>query len=314
MGMRTKKFLKRLAAALTISLMMAAVFCPAASASFTAKINSSSAKVYTSATSYYRGFRNLKVSVTAYRDGWARIRCGGRTGYTQIRNLNLTSRITAYTSTTASVYKRASSSASKLGTLAKASTVYVIGVDGSFCRIQDRSASITGYIRTSCLTAKKPSSASSVSTSGSSSVPAGLKSTVSSYSSGMSKSSRLEYAIYGAQNMLNRPYANSANPPYSFNCSILTYYCMHHAGFSIKDTAHLQGYDDRYTKVSYSNLKRGDLVFFNTVTSDDDECDHVGIYLGSGYFIHASSSAGKVIISSMKSGYYKSAFSWGRRL
>ena len=38
------------------------------------------------------------------------------------------------------------------------------------------------------------------------------------------------------------------------------------------------------------SLKRGDLVFFNTNDGDGDLCDHSGIYMGNGYFIHASLS------------------------
>ena len=41
--------------------------------------------------------------------------------------------------------------------------------------------------------------------------------------------------------------------------------------------------------------------------------DHVGIYLGSGQFIHASDAAGEVVISSMEEGYYSEVFSWGIR-
>ena len=52
---------------------------------------------------------------------------------------------------------------------------------------------------------------------------------------------------------------------------------------------------------------------FDTI-SDDDLSDHVGIYIGEGYFIHASSAARKVILSFLRSGYYKRTFSWGRRI
>ena len=62
-----------------------------------------------------------------------------------------------------------------------------------------------------------------------------------------------------------------------------------------------------------SRLKRGDIVCMNTIT-DSDLSDHVGIYLGGGKFVHASSAAGKVIISSVTSGYYNRVFSWGRRI
>ena len=67
--------------------------------------------------------------------------------------------------------------------------------------------------------------------------------------------------------------------------------------------------------VQSGTLKRGDIVCFNTI-SDSDLVDHVGIYLGSGYFIHASSgtSNGKqVVVSSLSSGFYNRVFSWGRR-
>ena len=54
-------------------------------------------------------------------------------------------------------------------------------------------------------------------------------------------------------------------------------------------------------------------MFFNTV-SDSDQSDHTGIYLGSGYFIHASSGGEKVVVSNLNSGYYNRVFSWGRRV
>ena len=83
---------------------------------------------------------------------------------------------------------------------------------------------------------------------------------------------------------------------------------------SVEGSPQSQGYDDRMPEIAYADLARGDLVCFDTVGNDSDLSDHVGIYLGEGYFIHASSSAGKVIVSSMKSGYYKNVFSWGRRV
>ena len=90
-------------------------------------------------------------------------------------------------------------------------------------------------------------------------------------------------------------------------------------GVSLKRSAYAQGYDEAYAKVEGAeNLKRGDIVFFNTI-SDSDLSDHAGIYLGNGYFIHASTgSSKKVVISeiSTKSGsdYYYRNFSWGRRV
>ena len=309
-----------------LTLMMALLMlCPAASAaSFKAKINSSSARVYKSmsaSSASVKGLKNLTVTVTSSKNGWAKVKYKGHTGYIQTKHLNLTNRIRAYTSRAANVYRSAGSS--RMGTLKKGATVYVVGVNGSYSRIQNASRSVTGYIRTSDLTTTKPSVSGSskkpASSSGGkvSSVPAGLASTTSSISSSSSTAKRLEYAIYQAQKQLGKPYRSSANPPSSFNCSMLMYYCYEKAGFDMKDSAHKQGYDGNYRKVSYSDLRRGDMVCFDTNTGDDDQCDHTGIYLGKGYFIHASSSAGKVIITNMETdshSYYKKAFSWGRRI
>ena len=152
---------------------------------------------------------------------------------------------------------------------------------------------------------------------GSSSVsgmPAGLASSTSTYNSSMSNAQKLEHVIYVAQNQLGKKYVFGATGTATFDCSGLTQYCFKQIGVTLKRTAYAEGYNDERPKISgVSGLRRGDLVFFNTV-SDGDLCDHTGIYLGSSMFIHASSGAGKVIVSNLSSGYYNRVFSWGRRV
>lgn len=320
--MQREKTIRRGLMRILTLIMALLMLCPAASAaSFKAKINSSSARVYKSLSTNsasVKGLKNLTVTVTSYKNGWAKVKYKGNTGYIQVKHLNLTNRIKAYTAKASNVYRYAGSS--KMGTLKKGATVYVVGVNGNYCRIQNASRSMTGYIRTGDLTTRKPAT-SAKNPSGSSgkisSVPSGLASTTGSISSSSSTAKRLEYAIYLAQKQIGKPYRSKANPPSSFNCSMLMYYCYEKAGFDMEDNAHEQGYDDDYRRVSYSDLRRGDMVCFDTNTGDDDLCDHTGIYLGKGYFIHASSSAGKVIITNMETdshSYYKKAFSWGKRI
>ena len=122
----------------------------------------------------------------------------------------------------------------------------------------------------------------------------------------------------------NQPLAETRLPAYQLTFALgdsendVIFYCLYR-GEVVKATVFsagfllTQGYDERYQKISYENLKRGDLLCFDTV-DDADLSDHVGIYLGSGYFIHASSVAKKVMLSSLSSGYYKRTFSWGRRI
>ncbi|KAB2907758.1 MAG: NlpC/P60 family protein [Ignavibacteriales bacterium] len=58
------------------------------------------------------------------------------------------------------------------------------------------------------------------------------------------------------------------------------------------------------------DLKLGDLVFFDTRPASRP--GHVGIYLGNGYFAHASTKQG-VIVSSFKTEYYSRTFMGGSR-
>ena len=152
-------------------------------------------------------------------------------------------------------------------------------------------------------------------TSNGTTISSSLASTTDTYSSSMSNAQKLEYAIYVGQNQLGKPYVYGTEGTESFDCSGFTRYCFKKIGITLKRNAQQQGYDDTYTKIeSVSALKRGDMVFFNTVSSDGDLCDHSGIYLGSGWFIHASSGQAKVVVSNLSSGYYNRVFSWGRRI
>lgn len=145
-------------------------------------------------------------------------------------------------------------------------------------------------------------------------MPDALKSTTSSFSEDMYNGQKLEYAIYCAQEKLGKPYVYGSTGPNSFDCSGLTTYAFKQIGVSLKRSAYSQGYDTSYEKIeSVGSLKRGDLVFFNTI-SDSDLSDHVGIYLGGGCFIHASSGGHKVVVSNLTSGFYNRVFSWGRRI
>ncbi len=126
-------------------------------------------------------------------------------------------------------------------------------------------------------------------------------------------SSNIETVVTHALQQLGKPYIYATSGPNSFDCSGFTSYCYRKIGISLGRSAYAQGYG-RGTKIeSVSAMKRGDIVCMNTIT-DSDLSDHVGIYLGGGKFIHASSAAGKVIISSITTGYYNRVFSWARRI
>ena len=62
------------------------------------------------------------------------------------------------------------------------------------------------------------------------------------------------------------------------------------------------------TRLSRDEMAEGDLVFFNTRGG----VSHVGVYLGDGYFVHASCSSG-VTISNLDETYYNRRFIAGGR-
>ncbi len=63
------------------------------------------------------------------------------------------------------------------------------------------------------------------------------------------------------------------------------------------------------TPVKRKDLREGDMVFFKI---NGRRIDHVGIYLGNGDFVHASSSRG-VMISNLSEAYYDKRFFMGGR-
>ena len=101
----------------------------------------------------------------------------------------------------------------------------------------------------------------------------------------------------------------ACEPGRAFDCSALVSYCYDKIGVTFYPKAVVIGYTEQYDRVyDMERLLRGDIVCFDTV-SDSDLSDHVGICLGGGYFIHASSAAGRVIISPLSA--YEDFFSWG---
>lgn len=93
-----------------------------------------------------------------------------------------------------------------------------------------------------------------------------------------------------------------------FDCSGFTSYVYKKLGLSLPRTSAAQYKVG--TAVSKSNLKAGDLVFFNT---SGRGVSHVGIYVGSGKFAHSSSSRG-VIISPLSQSYYANRYVGAKRI
>ena len=115
---------------------------------------------------------------------------------------------------------------------------------------------------------------------------------------------------------LDKPYKYGTTGPDSYDCSGLVVYCYQEVfDITLPRSAKDLGYCEDYQRIeNIEDLYRGDVVCFNTESDDGDRSDHVGIYLGDGEFIHASSSKGKVLIARLDEGYFNRVFSWGLRI
>jgi len=115
-----------------------------------------------------------------------------------------------------------------------------------------------------------------------------------------------------AKTKLGRKYVWGAEGKNVFDCSGLTQYIYKICGINIPRRAIWQSRFGKY--VSRKNLKKGDLVFFDTSKKRKGYVNHVGIYIGDNKFIHASSAKRKVVITSLNKNFYSKRFTCGRRV
>ncbi|HZJ77058.1 MAG TPA: SH3 domain-containing protein [Oscillospiraceae bacterium] len=119
---------------------------------------------------------------------------------------------------------------------------------------------------------------------------------------------------------LGRKYVYGGNGPNGFDCSGFTSYIFKtYYGEYLKSkkidlprTASTQATIG--TSVSRGNLEKGDLVFFDTVGRIGDNIGHVGIYIGNGKIVHASTSRGRIVTDNLSDRYYSTRFMKAVRL
>ena len=239
--------------------------------------------------------KGYKVEYISETNSWSKVKYNGQTGYVYSKYVAQTSttsntQVKYVNCTSLNVRSGPGTSYSIIKSISTNTKVEVISTNNGWSKIKE--GSTTGYVSAKYLSDSQTSSSTSSNTT----------------STSTSASKLVSYA----KSLLGKPYVGGAQGPSSFDCSGFTYYVFKNcANITLPRTS-----VDQSTygiTVSKSNLKVGDLVFFDTDGANDGNVSHVGIYIGSNQFIHSSSTKGKVVISDFTN-YYNNAFVRAKRV
>lgn len=238
-----------------------------------------------------------KVEYISVSGSWTKVKYNGQTGYVYSQyvsqvNSEAKTEVKYVNCSALNVRSGAGTSYSIITTITKDTKVEVISTSNGWSKI--KVGTTTGYVSSKYLSETKDSSNSSSDNTSNSTTSA---SKVVSY----------------AKSFLGKPYVWGAQGPSSFDCSGFTYYVFKNkAGITLPRNSAVQSKYGTY--VSRSNIKGGDLLFFDTNGSNNGAVSHVGLYIGNGQMIHASYSQRKIVTVSINNSYYQNAFVNARRV
>jgi len=314
-----------------ISLLLVLCVCfpgIALAASFKAKVYTSAMKVYESSSTSSKVLDTLsqgtEVKVASVVSGWAKISYSGGSGFCLYKNLKNTAHDKLmYTTKTVTVYKTASNKGGKVDKLSVDYPVYVVGENDKYYLVDDKDGRFTGYVLKTSLSDSKTSAyavsneqkSSYSSGTSKTSISSSLKSKQSYYAESMGTAALRSYIAYIAECRLGCKYeAPGSDAKNTYNNWGFVYSCFKAAGCSIPGSVSGVGNVAKANQITRKGLKIGDIVCFDCDATDKVEVDHIGIYVGNGYFVHSSPTAGCVVITGIDSKYWKNAFKWGRRV
>lgn len=218
------------------------------------------------------------------------------------------SRYAVINSESVTIRRGPSTGAGKVTQVGRGTRVTVLDREGTWYKLKFPKGTV-GWVRGDLLKSASSAQVASRST--------GSKSKSKSSSSASSKNRRLVVANTTGKGIVERAldyrgvrYSYGSASRSATDCSGLTTQVYRAAGVALPRTSREQAKVGQ--AVGKATLTKGDLVFFKT--NRGTRINHVGIYVGDGKFVHASSGGGKVKVDSLNDGYYQRRYAGARRV
>lgn len=230
---------------------------------------------------------NSRVSIVDKSNGWYKISFSEKTGWVSSDYIKVLTAKGTINANGVNFRETASTSGKIIDSLSKGKSVEILDTLSGWHKV--KVGSKTGYVVTKFVTATSTEQKSSRSTT---------VSTLSDADSGVADDSAASDIVAYAKKFVGVRYVYGGKSPSGFDCSGFVGYVYRNFGIKLNSSA--ASMYSNGVKVSKSSLKAGDLLFFDASSRKaSGAIDHVGMYIGGGLFIHASTSNKKVIIQDL---------------
>lgn len=255
------------------------------------------------------------VLVEEQSNGWSKIVYNGTRGYVSSQYISFAENAEGQYSFAASVTgtdvlmrSGPSTSDNIIGSFGTDTQLSVLGVAGSWLKVATENGA-TGYIRSDLLKysadtgeeSQAPASPAPASPAPANPAPAAVYADPSTVG---------EKIVAKAKEYLGCRYVWGGMSVSGFDCSGFVNYVYKQYDYTMNRVAQ-SIYSNDGVSVEKENLQPGDLVFFGY---SGTSVSHVGMYIGDGQMIHASSSEGKVVTTDLSGNYYTNMYVGAKRI